>query len=159
MVQYDQTRFDASFAALADSTRRGVLEQLGQGDASISVLANKFHITLKGMSLVSCEMDVRVGGGYWLEFGHSASDQTMAFFGSYVEAVPHSRLVWTNEESDEGAVTTVTFEEKGGKTQLVMCELYPSKEALERNGGTEGGASEHFRQLDALLVTLVGIAG
>ena len=49
MVQYSQTRFDASFAALSDATRRGVLEQLGRGDASITDLAGKFHMTLTGM--------------------------------------------------------------------------------------------------------------
>ena len=85
-----------------------------------------------GMSLLSCEMDVRVGGRYRLEFEHEASKS--AFFGRYIEVTPHSRLVWTNEESDDGAVTTVTFEEKGGKTLLVMHELYPSKEALDAAG-------------------------
>ena len=49
MVQYTRTRFDASFAALSDATRRGVLEQLGRGDASITDLAGKFHMTLTGM--------------------------------------------------------------------------------------------------------------
>ena len=86
-----------------------------------------------GMSLLSCEMDVRVGGRYRFVFGH-ADSTAMAFFGRYIEVTPHSRLVWTNEESDEGAVTTVTFEEKGGKTLLVMHELYPSKEALDAAG-------------------------
>ena len=84
-----------------------------------------------GMSLRSCEMDVRVGGKYRLEFEPDA----MAFFGTYLEVTPHSRLVWTNEEGGEGGpVTTVTFEEKGGKTLLVMHELYPSKEALDAAG-------------------------
>ena len=84
-----------------------------------------------GVSLLSCEMDVRVGGRYRLVFGHGASEP-MAFFGRYLEVTPHSRLVWTNEEGgDGGAVTTVTFEEKGGKTLLVMHDLYPSKEALD----------------------------
>ena len=49
MVQYARTRFDASFAALSDATRRGVLEQLGRADASITDLADKFHMTLTGM--------------------------------------------------------------------------------------------------------------
>ena len=49
MVQYCQTRFDVSFGALADATRRGVLEQLGRADASITALAEKFHMTLTGM--------------------------------------------------------------------------------------------------------------
>ena len=113
-----------------------------------------------GASLLSCEMDVRVGGGYRLEFGHGASKQSMAFFGKYIEVTPHSRLVWTNEESDDGAVTTVTFEEKGGKTLLVMHELYPSKEALDGAiAGMEGGMPETFAQLDELLVTLGASVG
>jgi DNA-binding transcriptional ArsR family regulator len=49
MVQYSQTRFDVSFAALSDATRRGVLEQLGRADASITELAEKFHLSLTGM--------------------------------------------------------------------------------------------------------------
>jgi len=49
MVHYTTTRLDASFAALSDATRRGVLEQLGRSDASISELAEKFHMTLTGM--------------------------------------------------------------------------------------------------------------
>ena len=70
----------------------------------------------------------------------------MAFFGRYIEVTPHSRLVWTNEESDDGAVTTVTFEEKGGKTLLVMHELYPSKEALDGAiAGMEGGMRRDVR--------------
>ena len=104
-----------------------------------------------GMSLRSCEMDVRVGGKYRLEFEPDA----MAFFGTYKEVTPHSRLVWTNEESDEGSVTTVTFAEKGGKTLLVMHELYPSKEALDAAGtGAADAMVETFEQLDDLLVTL-----
>ncbi len=107
-----------------------------------------------GMRLISCEADVRVGGRYRLEFGHGAS-KPMEFFGRYIEVTPHSRLVWTNDESDDGAVTTVTFEEKGGKTLLVLHELYPSKEALDRAiAGMEGGMPEQFEQLDELLVTL-----
>src|ERR671936_1824855 len=73
-----------------------------------------------GMSLRSCEMDVRVGGKYRLEFEPDA----MAFFGTYLEVTPPSRLVWTNEEGgDGGPVTTVTFEDHGGKTLLVYHEL------------------------------------
>ena len=85
-----------------------------------------------GMSLLSCEMDVRVGGRYRLEF--ALGDSQAAFFGTYKEVTPHSRLVWTNEESDEGSVTTVTFTEDGGKTLLAMHELDPSKEALDAAG-------------------------
>ena len=110
-----------------------------------------------GMSLHSCEMDVRVGGKYRLEF----ENETMAFFGTYLEVIPHSRLVWTNEESGEsGPVTTVTFEEKGGKTLLVLHELYPSKEALDAAGtGAADVTVETFAQLDELLVTLGGSVG
>src|SRR4026209_1648992 len=105
-----------------------------------------------GMSLRSCEMDVRVGGKYRLEFEPDA----MAFFGTYLEVTPPSRLVWTNEEGGEGGpVTTVTFEEKGGKTLLIMRELYPSKEALDAAGtGAADAMVETFAQLDELLVTL-----
>jgi uncharacterized protein YndB with AHSA1/START domain len=112
-----------------------------------------------GESLLSCEMDVRVGGEYRLVLAHGDSEP-MAFFGKYIEVTPHSRLVWTNEESDDGAVTTVTFEEKGGKTLLVMHELYPSKEALDGAiEGMEGGMPETFEQLDELLVTLGASVG
>src|SRR5262245_1911754 len=106
-------------------------------------------------SLLSCEMDVRVGGRYRLVFDLEASEP-MAFFGTYLEVTPHSRLVWTNDEAgDAGQVTTVTFEEKAGKTLLVMHELYPSKEALDAAGtGAADATVETFQQLDALLVTL-----
>ena len=112
-----------------------------------------------GMSLLSCGMDVRVGGRYRLEFAHG--DSQLAFFGTYKEVTPHSRLVWTNEEGGEGGpVTTVTFEEKGGKTLLVMHELYPSKEALDAAGtGAADAMVETFAQLDELLVTLSASAG
>jgi uncharacterized protein YndB with AHSA1/START domain len=106
-----------------------------------------------GMSLLSCDMDVRVGGRYRLEFAYG--DAQMAFFGTYQEVAPHSRLVWTNEESDEDSVTTVTFTEQGGKTLLVMHELYPSKEALDAAGtGAADATVETFAQLDELLVDL-----
>jgi uncharacterized protein YndB with AHSA1/START domain len=107
-----------------------------------------------GVTLLSCEADVRAGGRYRFEFGHGAA-KPMVFLGRYIEVTPHSRLVWTNEESDDGAVTTVTFEEKDGKTMLVLHELYPSKEALDRAvAGMEGGMPEQFAQLDELLVGL-----
>ena len=111
-----------------------------------------------GMSLLSCEMDVRVGGRYRLEFSYEGSKA--AFFGTYKEVTPHSRLVWTNEESEDGAITTVTFEEKDGKTLLVMHELYPSKEALDAAGtGAADATVETFAQLDELLVTLGASVG
>ena len=104
-----------------------------------------------GMSLRSCEMDVRVGGQYRLEFEPDGT----AFFGTYLEVTPPSRLVWSNEEGDDGSVTTVTFEEEDGKTLLVMHELYSSKEALDAAGtGAADATVETFEQLDDLLVTL-----
>jgi len=104
-----------------------------------------------GMSLRSCEMDVRVGGQYRLEF----EPDGVAFFGTYLEVTPPSRLVWTNDEGGEGAsVTTVTFEEEGDQTLLVMHEIYPSKEAFEASGGAADATVETFAQLDELLVSL-----
>jgi uncharacterized protein YndB with AHSA1/START domain len=107
-----------------------------------------------GMTLRSCELDVRVGGGYRLVFGDDPANP-MAFFGKYLEVKPNSRLVWTNEESgDGGPVTTVTFEEKDGKTLLVLHELYPSKEALDAAGtGAADAMHETFGQLDELLAS------
>ena len=110
-----------------------------------------------GLTLLSCEMDVRVGGTYRLVFRHPAAPEPMAFFGTYTEVKPPSRLVWTNDEGGHGGpITTVTFEEKGGKTLLVMRDLYPSKEALDEAiaSGSTNGAGENFEQLDELLVTL-----
>ena len=104
--------------------------------------------------LLSCEMDVRTGGGYRLAFGHDAAN-AMAFFGKYLDVSPPSRLVWTNEESDDAAVTTVTFEENDGRTLLVLQELYPSKQVRdEAFAGMEGATPEQFAQLDELLVAL-----
>ena len=110
-----------------------------------------------GMSFVSCEADVRTGGTYRFVFRHPDFEQPMAFFGRYVDVVPPSRIAWTNEESAEGAVTTVTFEEKGGRTLLVLHELYPSKQALDESiaSGASGAAPEQFQQLDEILGTLV----
>jgi uncharacterized protein YndB with AHSA1/START domain len=114
--------------------------------------------TSMGMTLLSCEMDVRVGGKYRLVFAHEGSEA--AFFGSYLEVTPPSRLVWTNEETDDGPVNTVTFDEKGGKTLVVMHELYPSKEALDAAGaGAADAMVETFAQLDELLDTLGASAG
>ena len=108
-----------------------------------------------GLSLLSHEADVRVGGRYRLVFAHPASPTPMEFFGRYLEVTPHSRLVWTNDESEHGgAVTTVTFEEKEGKTLLVMHDLYPSKEALDEGSGSVDAMPETLDQLDELLVTL-----
>jgi len=105
-----------------------------------------------GMSLLSCDMDIRTGGTYRLVFSHPAFDQPMAFFGTYKEVTPHKRLVWTNEDSDQGAVTTVTFEENDGKTLVTFHELYPTTAALEEAlAGSAEGLPEQFAQLDELL--------
>ncbi len=104
-----------------------------------------------GLSLVSCDMDVRTGGKYRLEFGVGGSD-TMAFYGKYLEVVPNERIVWTNDEGEAGAVTTVTFEDQGGKTLLTFHEIYPSKEALEEAlQGSAAALPEQLEQLDELL--------
>ena len=112
-----------------------------------------------GISFVSCEADVRTGGTYRFVFSHPDFEQPMAFFGRYIEVTPCSRIVWTNEESADGPISTVTFEEKDGKTLLILRELYPSKQALDdaiASGSTgTSGAAEQFELLDELLVTLV----
>jgi len=110
-----------------------------------------------GISFISCEADVRTGGTYRFVFSHAAYEQPMAFFGRYVEVTPYSRIVWTNEESADGALSTVTFEETGGRTRLVLHELYPSMQALDDAiaSGSPGAAPEQFELLDEILATLV----
>jgi uncharacterized protein YndB with AHSA1/START domain len=110
-----------------------------------------------GVSIISCDLDVRTGGTYRLVMGHPSSEQPMSFFGRYVEVTPHSRLVWTNDEGGEGgAVTTVTFEERGGETLVVMHDRYSSKHALDDAiaSGATSGTGEQFAQLDNLLEAL-----
>lgn len=102
-----------------------------------------------GMTLHDCEMDVRTGGSYRLNFGEG-----MDFYGRYLEVVPEVRLVWTNDEGDDSSVTTVTFEERDGRTLLVMTELFPTPEAREESGGAADATHETFAQLDELLLTL-----
>ena len=110
-----------------------------------------------GMTLLSCDLDVRPGGKYKLLFKHGDSEP-VAFFGRYMEVIPNSRIVWTNEEGgEEGPVSTVTFVEQDGKTLVVLTDLYPSKEALDAAiaaGSTAGDMNETFEQLDALVVTM-----
>ena len=108
-----------------------------------------------GMTLRSCELDVRTGGKYRLVFGDDPANP-MAFFGKYLEVVPNQRIVWANEESGaDGSITTVTFEEENGKTTLVLSELYPTKEALDAAGtGAQEVMHETFGQLDVLLASL-----
>jgi uncharacterized protein YndB with AHSA1/START domain len=134
--------FDAPVAMVFDAWTRPELFKLWWAPRS------------SGVPLLSCEMDVRAGGGYGVTFGHDAAN-AMTFFGRYLEVSRPSRLVWTNDESEAGAVTTVTFEEEDGGTRLVLRELYPSKEALdEAFVGMEDAMPEQFEQLDELLVTL-----
>ncbi|HVJ94970.1 MAG TPA: SRPBCC family protein [Labilithrix sp.] len=113
------------------------------------------------LPLLSYEADIRTGGSYRLVFGVDDT-KTMAFFGKYIEVTPHSRIVWTNEESgDDGAVTTVTLEEKDDKTLLVLHELYRSKQARDAAlaSGSYDGMGETFEQLDEVLVTLAAEGG
>ena len=114
-----------------------------------------------GITFISCEADVRTGGTYRLVFGHPQSDQPMAFFGRYLEVVPNARIVWTNEESEGGSVSTVTFEEKDGRTLLVLHDLYPSKEALDEAiaSGSNGAWPEQFDALDELIADVGASAG
>jgi uncharacterized protein YndB with AHSA1/START domain len=109
-----------------------------------------------GITFISCEMDVKTGGTYRFVFGRPAADQPMAFFGRYIEVVPNAKIVWTNEEAEEGAISTATFTEKGGQTQVVVRDVYPSKEALDEAlaSGSTGAWPEQFEALDDLLPTL-----
>jgi uncharacterized protein YndB with AHSA1/START domain len=112
-----------------------------------------------GLSLLSCEMDIRTGGSYRLVIKHPAAPEPMAFFGRYREVTPHSRLVWTNDEGGEdGTVTTVTFEERGDETLVVMRDIYPSKEALDQAIASQAtsGFGETFDQLDEILLSQTG---
>jgi uncharacterized protein YndB with AHSA1/START domain len=115
-----------------------------------------------GASFLSCEVDARTGGKYRFVFSHASSEQPMAFFGRYVEVIPHSRLVWTNDEGEEaGPVTTVTFDERGHETLVTILDLYPSTKALDdaiASGGTSWNG-ESFEQLDQLLVALQASVG
>jgi uncharacterized protein YndB with AHSA1/START domain len=106
-----------------------------------------------GMTLLSCEIDARTGGSYRLVFAHPSFEQPMAFHGRYLEAVPHSRLVWTNEEDPDGSVTTATFEDLGGTTRLVLHERYPTREAADMAvaSGSTGGYPDQFDALDTVL--------
>jgi uncharacterized protein YndB with AHSA1/START domain len=109
-----------------------------------------------GVTFLSCDADVRPGGTYTFVFGHPQSGQPMAFVGRYLEVEPYSRLAWTNEENGDGFVTTVTFEERDGKTHLMLQDFYPSKEALDEAlaSGSVSGYPEQFDELDAVLKAL-----
>lgn len=104
-----------------------------------------------GIALVACDMDVRTGGKYRLEFG-TCGAETMAFHGKYLEVIPNERIVWTNDEDEEGAITTVTFVAQGGKTLLTFHEAYPTIEALEDAlQGSAVALPEQLQQLDDAL--------
>lgn len=110
--------------------------------------------------LVGCELDVRVGGGYCLTFSMEGHPP-MSFYGKYLEVVPAARLVWTNEEAGEvGQLSTVTFEEKAGRTTVVLTDTYPTKEALDEAmvSGNCGAMPETFEQLAALVPELTAMA-
>ena len=131
-----------------DAPRSTVYEAWSQAD-----LFQRWWVpkSAAGISLVSCDLDVRTGGTYRLGFSAGGSD-IMTFYGRYIEVVPNDRIVWTNDEGEEGAVTTVTFEDQAGKTLLTFHEIYPSKEALdEAMMGSAAGLPEQLDQLDELL--------
>lgn len=103
-----------------------------------------------GLELRACDVDAHVGGRYRFVYAHG--DGEMAFFGTYREVTSPARLVWTNEEGDAGTmITTVTFDERDGQTQVVVHEHYPSKAALDAAAGGEQGAAEAYDQLDEFL--------
>lgn len=108
-----------------------------------------------GIELLACEMDVRVGGGYRLEYPHPSGEGSMAFFGEYREVIPNERIVWTNAESDDGGVTTVTFVEADGRTTVTLRERFASKEALEAGSAGAEFTQETLEQLSEFLVTRV----
>ncbi|HKS06498.1 MAG TPA: SRPBCC domain-containing protein [Gemmatimonadaceae bacterium] len=114
-----------------------------------------------GFSFVSCDADVRTGGTYRFVFRHPDFEQPMAFFGRYLEVIPNARIVLTNEEGGDGPITTVTFEERDGKTLLVLRELYPSKQALDdaiaSGSSSTGGAGEQFDLLDEVIGRLTHV--
>jgi uncharacterized protein YndB with AHSA1/START domain len=112
-----------------------------------------------GVSIVSVDADIRVGGGYRYVIA-PPNGEPVAFSGEYTEIKPYSRLVYTSifEPAREAgaAIVTVTFEEQDGKTRLVAHELYPSAEARSAaiGSGMEHGMRETMDQLDELVATL-----
>ncbi|MDE0879301.1 MAG: SRPBCC domain-containing protein [Sphingomonas bacterium] len=112
--------------------------------------------SVSGVSLSACDMDVRTGGKYRLEMSVDDAD-AMTFYGRYIDVVPNERIVWTNDEEDDGAITTVTFQKRDGRTLLTFHEIYPSAEALEEAmQGSAAGRPEQLDQLAALLHALGG---
>jgi uncharacterized protein YndB with AHSA1/START domain len=159
--KHDQTSVNGCTTVERKSERELVVTRLFNGPARLVFEAWTKPELLKrwwvpkssGMSFIACETEVRVGGKYRFEFSLGASPP-MAFFGRYLEVIPYSSLVWTNDETNDGSITTVTFEDQGGKTRVIMHELYPSKEALDAVLlGMEDGMRETFTQLDELLIS------
>jgi uncharacterized protein YndB with AHSA1/START domain len=110
--------------------------------------------SVSGVSLMSCDMDVRTGGKYRLEFSVGGSD-TLAFYGKYLEVVPNERLIWTNDEGEEGAITTITVKDVDGKALLTFHEVYPSKGALdEALQGSALALPEQLEQLGEIVLSL-----
>src|SRR2546427_6872038 len=155
------TRFDCDWSSdvcssdLVTRTINGPARIVFEAFTKAELLKRWWVPKSMGMTLLSCEVDARIGGTYRLVFDHGGPEPA-AFFGTYVEVKPYSRLAWTNDEGGEGGpVTTVTFEEKGGKTLVVLRESYPSKEALDAAGtGAADAMGETSDQLDELIVAL-----
>ena len=134
--------FDSPAQALFDAWTRPELFRLWWAPKSM------------GAVLSACEIDARTGGGYRITFGGGGPDSA-TFFGRYLEVTPPSRLVWTNEESDDAPVTTVTFEAHGERTLLTLSELYRSAEPpADAAAGMQTMMAEQFAQLDQLLASL-----
>ena len=108
-----------------------------------------------GITLLSADMDAREGGRYRFVFAHPAAEAPVEFVGRYLEVVPDARLVWTNEESEDGAVTLVTFTERNGWTEVVIRDHYPTKAALDAaiESGEAGAYDEQLAELDRLVPT------
>jgi uncharacterized protein YndB with AHSA1/START domain len=112
-----------------------------------------------GVSLFSCEADVRTGGSYRYVFGRDPK-HPMAFSGTYIEVTPPSRLEWTQVfeqmRAAGEAIVTATFDEREGKTELVVHQHYASKEALDGAiaSGMEKGMRETYEQLEELVEAL-----
>jgi len=102
-----------------------------------------------GIELVSCEIDLRAGGQYRYVFALEGQE-SMVFYGIYLEVQRPTRLVWTNADAGD-YVSTATFTEKDGKTVLTLHECHPSKAALDEALASGAYPGENFDQLDELL--------
>ena len=106
-----------------------------------------------GLMLADLEMWVETGGHYRLAIVPPGRREPMVFHGRYVEVIDARRIVWTNEEEADGAVTTVTFAEQDGATRVTVTEVYPTAAALDAAvaEGSTSGWPEQLRQLDTLV--------